>query len=130
MTFPKTKEWDEMLAKTPSDSWLSLIMKHTPECFKSILVSHQPPSVERLESLEWTDTTNAGVFGCFLVPKGKPYSSHKESYLYVGSASGYGFGLSGRKFSILSKWPSGHKDAFKFIRGPHLFRKGKFMTLF
>jgi hypothetical protein len=85
MTFPKTQEWDKMLSNSPLEFWLALIAEHTPKRFKSVLASHHPPTVAQLESLEWSDTDAAGVYGWVLKPKRKPFCLENECYLYVGS---------------------------------------------
>ena len=71
MTFPKTRKWDMTLSSSPPEVWLSRIKEHTPKPFRSILASLQAPTIARLESLEWSDTRAAGVYGLVWKPKRK-----------------------------------------------------------
>lgn len=129
MTFSKTRKWGKTLSNSASELWFPLLMEHTQKRFRSMLASHQPPNLARLESLEWSDTTAAGVHGCTSKLKGKSFYSENEYCLYVGSASDYGRSLSGRRSSILSTWPSTRNDAFKFMTKDHgLSPKRKFIT--
>jgi hypothetical protein len=89
MTLRMSQEWGKVLSKSQSESWLSMIEEHTPKHVKSILASHQPPNIAQLESVEWSTTTAAGVYGWVLKPKGLPGPFDNECYLWVGSASKY-----------------------------------------
>jgi hypothetical protein len=111
VSFPKTQKWERTLSGTPSADWLTLIEQHTVEGFKSILSSQQPPTVSRLESLEWSNTPAAGVYGWILEPKeeltfGDSDFHDSECYLYLGTASSYGGGLACKRQDLLSPWPS------------------------
>jgi hypothetical protein len=131
MAFPKTLKWDETLSKFPSEFWLSQIVGHTPRRLKSLLVSHQPPDIAQLGSLDWSETASAGVYGWILTPKWKSDYFDKECYLYVGSASQYDYGLSGTRYKHLSTWPSRRNDPPEpDIRDLGLSPRGKFITLF
>jgi hypothetical protein len=111
MAFPKTRKWDMILSNSPPEAWLSRIKEHTPQPFRSILASNQPPTIARLESLEWFDTTAAGVYGLVWKPKRKSVYLDSECYLYTSSASNYGRGLTDGRRNLLSTWPSTRNDA-------------------
>jgi len=101
------------LSSSPPEVWLSRIKEHTPKPFRSILASHQAPTIARLESLEWSDTTAAGVYGLVWKPKRKSVYLDSECYLYTGSASIYDRGLTDGRRNLLSTWPSTRNDAPK-----------------
>lgn len=106
MEFPKTLQWEETLSASPSEFWLEQIAQHTPKQVKSVLASHQPPDIARLESLGWFETEAAGVYAWILPPKYKPVYFDKQFHLLLGSTSQYGVGLSGTKDQLLSRWSS------------------------
>jgi hypothetical protein len=111
MTWPKSPEWEERLSSLPRELWLSRIAEYTPPQVKSLLASHQPPSIAQLQSLGWANTADAGVYLCFLRPKGGSGSVKEMGYVYAGSGTGAGSGLSGRRRCILSS--STGKDSLK-----------------
>jgi len=111
MTLPMSQEWGKVLQKSQSESWLSMIEEHTPKHVKSILASHQPPNIAQLESVEWSPTAAAGVYGWVLKPKGLVGHFDDECCLWVGSASMYGGGLMSRKESLLSSSRSTQNEA-------------------
>jgi hypothetical protein len=114
MAFPKkTRKWDMTLSNPSPEVWLSRIKEHTPQPFRSILASDQAPTIARLESLEWFDTTAAGVYGMVWKPMRKSVYLDSECYLYTGSASNYYRGLTHGRCNLLSTWPSTRNDAPK-----------------
>ena len=130
MASSMAKEWDKIFLSMPLETWFSSIRGHTPERVKSLLASYQPPTVNQLESLEWSDTTAAGVFGWVLKPKSS-ISFDNECYLYVSSTSRFDGGLRRKKLNLLSTWPHTRHDAPKpYIKNHNLSPKGKFVTLF
>ncbi|KAG9231510.1 hypothetical protein BJ875DRAFT_444016 [Amylocarpus encephaloides] len=130
MKLRMSQEWGKALPKSQSESWVSMIEEHTPKHVKSILASHQPPNIAQLESVEWSTTTAAGVYGWVLKPKGLLGHFDNEYYLWVGSASKYGGGLKSRKENLLSSSRPTQNEAPKpDIRNLGLSRTGKLITL-
>lgn len=130
MACSMTEEWDETLSSMPLETWFSSIQGHTPERFKSILASYQPPTVNQLESLEWSDTAAAGVFGWVLKPRSSVCFDN-ECCLYVGSASKFDRGLRHKRLQVLSTSPGARNYAPRpYMRNHNLISKGKLITLF
>ena len=129
MMFSKSRKWCEALSSLPPGSWLSLIAEHTPENFKSMLASDQPPSIAQLKSLEWSDTPAAGVFG-WILKQNKPVSSENQHYLYVGSTTEHNGGLRYHRLKLLSPSAWTQNDPKVDIRDLDLDTRGQFVTLF
>jgi hypothetical protein len=110
MTFPKTRKWDAALSNSPPELWLSPIIEYTPKRFKSILASHKPPTIAQLESLEWSDTAAAGVYGWIWKPKRKRIYLDSECHLYIGSCSKNSGCLADKRRNLLSTWRSTRYD--------------------
>ncbi|KAK0118601.1 hypothetical protein ONS96_011692 [Cadophora gregata f. sp. sojae] len=128
MTLRTTQEWAEVLSESQSESWLSMIEEYTPKHVKSILASHQPPNIAKLESIEWSPTNAAGVYGWVLKPTGSIHPFDDECYLWVGSASMYGGGLESRKENLLSWSRYTENEAPKFeMKNLGLSRRGKLL---
>lgn len=76
-TFPRSDLVKRMRCKvitvpvpTPQKVLNHMTLEYTPRHVKSILASHQPPNIAQLESVEWSNTTIAGVYRWVLKPKG------------------------------------------------------------
>ena len=132
MSFRRTRQWDDKISQLPSETWLSLITEHTPKRFRSLLSSYQPPTIAQLESLDWSDTSDAGVLGWVLKPKKKSVYFDNECYLYLGSASRLGRGLSYRSHGLRSTWPGPQQECTPKpeMKYHGLSPTGKFITLF
>jgi hypothetical protein len=93
---------------------------------KRILILPHPPTPDKLKSLVWSNTTDAGVFTWWTKVGGK-----QTVYVYVGSASNHPGGLIFRKRYMLSRSAEPHDEALKRkIKGLGLSLKGQFGTLF
>jgi hypothetical protein len=84
MTVQMTADWQDKILSVPSDVWLFLIAEHIPTNVKLILASPQPPTLARLSSLAWSDTTDGGVFAWRFKPNGKQVSV--QTWLQLGSS--------------------------------------------
>jgi hypothetical protein len=129
MSCNMTKAWREALSSESAEPWLSDIARGIPVKVKEVLANHGPHNIAILETLPWTETTDAGVYGWLLKPKPKLYFD-SECQLYVGSTSRYGYGLEGRKSQHLSKNPREHnRRLWYMIREKGLKPEGQFITL-
>jgi hypothetical protein len=129
MSCDMTKAWKDAVSSESTESWLSDIAKGIPVQVKEVLANHDPPHIATLETLPWTGTTDAGVYGWLLKPKPKLYFN-SECQLYVGSIGRYRYGLEGRKRQHLSKNPREHnRRLWYLIREKGLKPKGQFITL-
>jgi hypothetical protein len=91
----------------------------------------QPPTLARLSSLAWSDTTDGGVFAWRFKPNGEQASVQTTGYLCIGSAYRYRCGLSGRRRRLLL--PSlGRREEVLIskIKRLNLSPDGEFITLF
>lgn len=131
MILPKTRQWEDTLSTVSSEFWLDQIAQHTPKPVKSLLASHQPPDIARLESLNWSETEAAGVYAWILPPETTPAYLDKHFCLFVGSTSEYGVGLSGTRRRLLSKQSSTQADytTKAFLKEHGFSRRGKLVTL-
>ncbi|KAK0707155.1 hypothetical protein B0T21DRAFT_377259 [Apiosordaria backusii] len=130
--FPKTPRWEKTLSSKTPEFWLSQIEQHTAKHFKTILSSHESPTISLLESLEWSDTaTAAGVYLWVWKPRRKRTYHDSECYLYLGSASKFGAGLADKRRALLSTWPSTRQQPPKpQMRSLGMSPKSKIVTLF
>jgi hypothetical protein len=118
MSCDMTKAWKDAVSSESTESWLSDIAKGIPVQVKEVLANHDPPNIATLETLPWTGTTDAGVYGWLLKPKPKLYFN-SECQLYVGSTGRYRYGLEGRKRQHLSKNPREHNRRLWYIKVSH-----------
>jgi hypothetical protein len=131
MTFPMCLEWKDRFASFPSEVWQARIAEHTPNHVKSMLASPQAPKLTQLESLGWSDTTAAGVYGCYFSSNKRSVRAKKARYLYIGSATAYPGGLSARRRKILLPSSLTQKDSLKSkMRNLDLSLQGEFFKLF
>lgn len=94
-------DWKDKVSRLPSGVWLSRIAEHIPTDVKLLLVSPQPPSLTRLNSLPGSETTGSGVFAWCFKPNGKQTSVRNTDYLFIDSASRYSGGLRTRRRRLL-----------------------------
>ena len=131
MTFKKHPQWDLILSSRPEHEWLSLIVEHTPEDVKSMLVSSHPPTPARLKDLPWSNTADGGVLAWCTEAIGEQDSTEEKLYVYVGSASDCRGGLRIRKSHMLAQWSKPHDEALKLkIKDLGLDSKGECKELF
>lgn len=90
-----TEDWRRALQKKPVEVWTEEICSLISPPIEHLLTAPSPPSLADMESFEWGDTDKMGVYGWALRPAQR--SSGISYYLYVGSATGVGKGLTGRK---------------------------------
>jgi hypothetical protein len=131
MTIQMTADWEDKILSVPSGVWLFLIAEHIPTNVKLILASPQPPTLARLSSLAWSDTTDGGVFAWRFKPNGKQVSVQTTGYLCIGSAHRYRCGLSGRRRRLLLPSLGRREEALiSKIKRLDLSPDGEFITLF
>ncbi|KAI1660095.1 hypothetical protein F4813DRAFT_313106 [Daldinia decipiens] len=126
----KTDKWRRVLMGTPRAEWVERILALIPTPVGHILAASSPPTISRLRSLEWEDTNKMGVYTWILTHKlYNPF--YPEHYVYVGSATKYGEGLSRRKFQHQYQQGGKHSSPYlkSRIRKQGLDRKGPFITL-
>ena len=95
MKMRKTEEWDQVLREKSQAEWAAAILDHIPEPVQHMLSSSSPPTGSDLRSLDWQNTKDFGVYICVLEPSQNPL--RPEPFIYIGSATGHGQGLAGRK---------------------------------
>ncbi|RYP57979.1 hypothetical protein DL771_011383 [Monosporascus sp. 5C6A] len=111
----------------PSAEWAAHILALIPTPVKHILAASAPPTASTLKALEWQDTSRMGVYAWVLRPKlNNPLQM--EDFVYVGSATKWDSGLSGRKSQHQRRKGRENKIP-RLIRTNHLNRKGPFLTL-
>ncbi|RYP29501.1 hypothetical protein DL767_006691 [Monosporascus sp. MG133] len=127
ISMDKTEEWEHVLAEKPSAEWAAHILALIPTPVKHILAASAPPTASTLKAMEWQDTSRMGVYAWVLKPKlNNPLQM--GDFVYVGSATKWGSGLSGRKSQHQRRKGRENKIP-RLIRTNHLNRKGPFLTL-
>ncbi|KAL2406428.1 hypothetical protein ABEF93_006428 [Exophiala dermatitidis] len=121
-----TPTWREALAEKSAERWLNHISEGIPKDVKKVLGGVQPPTYDELERLSPVDSTDAGVYAR-LVTSRYPVQTASDRYLYVGSASKEGSGLTGRVSQHIKKNPRRRLD--RNIRTLDLKAPGSFVTL-
>lgn len=96
-----TPTWRDALGEKPREQWLAAVAAGIPAHVKRMLGGLQPPSWEDLKSSALVDTHDAGVYAR-LVESRFATQAADDRRLYIGSASKYGAGLSGRIAGHLS----------------------------
>ncbi|KAI1106984.1 hypothetical protein F4804DRAFT_256544 [Jackrogersella minutella] len=123
----KTEQWDRVLIGAPRAEWAERILAFIPTPVGRLLAAPSPPTISTLRSLEWENTGKMGVYTWILTRKiHNPF--YPEHYVYVGSATKYGCGLSGRKYQHQK---GGEGSSFMKHRIQHhgLAKKGHFAAL-
>jgi hypothetical protein len=125
-----TPTWREALQEKPAEEWLSSISLGIPEDVKKALGGLRPPTWDELNKLSLIDTNDAGVYAR-LVTSRHQLPTTEDRYLYVGSASRYGSGLSGRMAEHTRKvYKLKDETRLQFdIRRKKLKGNGRFITL-
>ncbi|KAJ2975304.1 hypothetical protein NUW58_g8396 [Xylaria curta] len=124
----KTEQWDRILMGTPRAEWVERILALIPTPVGRLLAAPSPPTISTLRSLEWENSSNMGVYTWILTRKiHNPF--YPKHYVYVGSATKYGWGLSGRKYQH-QKGGEGSSFTLRHrIQHNGLAKKGHFVTL-
>ena len=125
-----TLEWAKSLAAHPVSHWQAMITQACCPELMPILTSIQPPRLAIVEALPWHETSVAGVFAWILKPRKTSFQSDDQCYVYIGSASQHGVGLSGRKAKLLTQSNRGYGRLVNSIKSYKLNRRrGQFVTL-
>lgn len=123
-----TPQWRCILTAKSVEDWVARLLPLIPKRVKHVLAAPKPPTASDLRGLGWQATNSMGVYAWILKPKFiNPL--RPESFIYVGSATKYGWGLSGRKVQHQRG-----KDGANFllqsrIKSAGLGKKGIFTTL-
>ncbi|KAI1478424.1 hypothetical protein F4774DRAFT_385874 [Daldinia eschscholtzii] len=124
----KTAKWDSILAGTPRAEWIERILALVPTRIGHILAAPSPPTIPELRALDWEDTDKMGVYAWILACKTQnPF--FPKHYIYVGSATRYGSGLSGRKQQHQNGAKHDDPSLKRRIKAHGLDRKGHFVAL-
>lgn len=104
-----TKTWRHFLEQKPIKRWRKEILALISPSIGRILAASSPPTIADMKACKWEYTNALGVYAWFLPRKHSETFVHRY-YIYVGSATRYGWGLSGRKSEHL-----GAKRSFRSL---------------
>ncbi|GAB7337617.1 hypothetical protein MBLNU457_g2915t1 [Dothideomycetes sp. NU457] len=123
----KTDLWKTIFEGTSRTEWARQILALIPAPLGRLLAASSPPNPAELKCIEWKDTNCMGVYAWILTRRvSNPI--YLDDYLYIGSATNYRSGLSGRKEQHLQKYGSVCRVMKQIVRSG-LSRKGHFVTL-
>ncbi|KAJ9283570.1 hypothetical protein DTO021C3_8829 [Paecilomyces variotii] len=120
-------EWNITLQVWDDEYLLSYFNTYTAEPLKHLLDTHSPPTFEDLKTLDWLDTTDAGVYARLIWPTMEKSTPH----IYVGSATSTMGGLSKRKLDHEYR-PIAQQCAYykTLMNQPGVPRTSKFVTIY
>jgi hypothetical protein len=96
-----TPAFTRILARKTRESWLHCISERIPVEVKALLVGQKCPTFEGLRAMPPVDSTDAGVYAR-LVESRYEFKMKVDRLVYVGSASRFNAGLTGRMKGHLS----------------------------
>ncbi|KAH6839643.1 hypothetical protein B0I37DRAFT_386937 [Chaetomium sp. MPI-CAGE-AT-0009] len=93
-----TTQWRATLSAKSIEAWAATIIPLIPTRVKHILAAPNPPTAADWRSLAWQDTSLFGVYAWILKRGGGAGLNPLRvgNYVYIGSATKYAHGLSGR----------------------------------
>ena len=93
-----TAQWRAILSAKSTEAWAATILPLIPTQLKHMLAAPSPPTAADWRTLAWQDTSLFGVYAWALKrSRGARLNPLRvENYVYIGSATKYAHGLSGR----------------------------------
>lgn len=93
-----TAQWRAILSARSTEAWAAIILPLVPTRVKHMLAAPCPPTAADWRTLAWQDSSLFGVYAWVLKRGNGPGLNplREENYVYIGSATNYSHGLSGR----------------------------------
>ncbi|POS71296.1 hypothetical protein DHEL01_v210315 [Diaporthe helianthi] len=124
-----TQTWRAVLQEKAPERWLAAISAGIPIHVKRFLGGLECPTWAELKSIALTDTKDAGVYAR-LVESRFEIQAAGDRHVYIGSASKYGVGLSGRIAQHTERRPRRNQSRLQQdIRKKDLKGGDRFITL-
>jgi transposase-like protein len=93
-----TARWRAILSAKSTETWAATILPLIPTQVKHMLAAPSPPTAADWRTLAWQDTSLFGIYA-WVLKRGRGAGLNPlrvENYVYIGSATKYAHGLSGR----------------------------------
>ncbi|KAF5601344.1 hypothetical protein FPCIR_2323 [Fusarium pseudocircinatum] len=128
MTAEMTEDWGRAFRPVPREIWIKEILALISAPVRRILAAPTPPTIADLKSFGWENTSNLGVYAWILRRKHfNPF--FPERYVYIGSGTKLGWGLSGRKYQHQKGKEGSPFTLQNRIRQQSLTKNGHFVAL-
>ncbi|KAK3353699.1 hypothetical protein B0T25DRAFT_568888 [Lasiosphaeria hispida] len=123
-----TRQWEDVLAAKSVQDWALALLPLVPIRVKHVLAAPRAPTAMDWGNLAWQDTTSMGVYAWILKPR-YVHPLRLENFVYIGSATKYGWGLTGRRLQHRRGKEGSNFLLQSRIKGSGLSRAGPFVTL-